>query len=137
MYNGVVFLRLFLLSHCISRVSASPHSTRLSPGSSPRAAFSMRCCSWGVASGYGPLSLAVDLDSSKASGHSPLTHLPNLAVRSSCRDFMSPCYPLESGLPILGRPDLSLMIPRVGLKRKKTLVAHWSPFSPLSPAVSS
>lgn len=96
MYNGVVFLRLFLLFHCITRVSASPHSTRLSPGSSPMNCFLhevllLGCGFW--------LSSSVTgcwpglQESSKASGNSPLTHLPNLAVWSSCRDFMSPCYP--------------------------------------------
>ena len=32
-------------------------------------------------------------ESSRASGNSPLTHLPNLAAWSPCRDFTCPCYP--------------------------------------------
>lgn len=96
MDNGVVFLRLFLSCPRITRVSASPHSTRLSPGSSPKNCFLHEA----LLLGYGfRLSSSVTgcwpglQESSKASGNSPLTHLPNLAAWSSCRDFTCPCYP--------------------------------------------
>lgn len=75
--SGVAWLRLSLLVHPIIRGSmsgtlASPRSTQLPPASSwfpESAAFFIKCHSWGVASGYHPLSLAVDLGSRKAGKH--------------------------------------------------------------------
>lgn len=92
----MVFLRLFLSFHRITRVSASPHSTRLSPGSSPKNCFLHEALLLGY--GFRLSSSATGCwpglqESSKASGNSPLTHLPNLAAWSSCRDFTCPCYP--------------------------------------------